>query len=95
MRRDPAAEVEIETYLECTLCCGIIDKGDKSFYFWDSEKLVNVCRNCAGKLLKGGWRILGTTKPQRMERYDRKTELYYGSSRRTEANNWRFYRKGL
>jgi len=62
MRRDPAAEVEIETYLECTLCCGIIDKGDKSFYFWDSEKLVNVCRDCAGKLLKRGGKILGSIK---------------------------------
>jgi len=81
MRRDPLEEVEIETYLECTLCCSIIDKGDKSFYFWDSEKLVNVCRNCARKLLKGGGRILGSTKPQPRKRYDRKTKLYSGSSR--------------
>jgi len=54
--------IEIEIYRECTLCCSIIDNGDKSLYFWDSEKLVNVCRSCARKLLKREWRIIGITK---------------------------------
>jgi hypothetical protein len=57
-----AEEIEIETYRECALCCNIINKNDKSFYFWDSERLVNVCRNCAGELLEKGEGIIGTTK---------------------------------
>jgi len=57
-----AEEIEIETYRECALCCNIIDKNDKSFYFWDSERLVNVCRNCAGRLLEKGEGIIGIKK---------------------------------
>lgn len=57
-----AEEIETETYRECALCCDIIDKNDKSFYFWDSERLVNVCRNCAGRFLEKGERIIGITK---------------------------------
>ena len=62
MRRNQVEEIEIETYRECALCCNIINKNDKSFYFWDSERLVNVCRNCAGSLLEKGERIIGITK---------------------------------
>jgi len=56
--------IEVEIYRECTLCCSIIDDDDKSLYFWDSEKLVNVCRSCARKLLKREWRIIGIKKNQ-------------------------------
>jgi hypothetical protein len=62
MQRGPAEGVEIETYRECTLCCNIINKDDKSFYFWGGEKMANVCKNCARKLLKKGGRIVGSTK---------------------------------
>jgi hypothetical protein len=54
-----AEEIEIETYRECALCCDIINKNDKSVYFWDGERLVNVCRNCAERLLGKGERIIG------------------------------------
>jgi hypothetical protein len=59
---DTPGGIEVEVYRECTLCCGIIDNDDRSLYFWDSGKLVNVCRSCARKLLKREWRIIGITK---------------------------------
>jgi hypothetical protein len=61
-------EIEVVTYLECTLCYDIIDKDNESFYLWDSGRMANVCRNCARKLFKRGERIFGITKPQRKEK---------------------------
>jgi len=71
MRRsfEKEIEIEIETYLECKLCCDIIDKDNESFYLWESGRLANVCRNCARRLLKKGERIFGITKPQQRKRY--------------------------
>lgn len=55
--------ITIETYRECAICTDIINKKDKSIYLWGSdEKLVNVCRKCAEKLLKSGERIIGIKK---------------------------------
>jgi len=65
---DTEEDVEIEIYRECTICCNVIDKGDRSFYFWDSERLVNVCRNCTERLLGRGERIIGITKKLRERR---------------------------
>jgi hypothetical protein len=61
-------EIEVVTYLECTLCYDIIDKDNESFYLWDSGRLANVCRNCARKLFRRRERIFGITKPQRKEK---------------------------
>jgi hypothetical protein len=61
-------EIEVVTYLECTLCYDLIDKDNESFYLWDSGRLANVCRNCARKLFRGGERIFGIIKPQRKEK---------------------------
>ena len=61
-------EIEVVTYLECTLCYDIINKDNESFYLWDSGRLANVCRNCARKLFKRGERIFGITKPQRKDK---------------------------
>jgi hypothetical protein len=61
-------EIEVVTYLECTLCYDIIDKDNESFYLWEGGRLASVCRNCARKLFRRGERILGITKLQRKER---------------------------
>jgi hypothetical protein len=61
-------EIEVVTYLECTLCYDIIDKDNESFYLWESGRMANVCRNCARKLFRKGERIFGITKPQRKEK---------------------------
>jgi hypothetical protein len=61
-------EIEVVTYLECTLCYDLINKDNESFYLWDSGRLANVCRNCARKLFRRGERIFGITKPQRKEK---------------------------
>jgi hypothetical protein len=61
-------EIEVVTYLECTLCYDLINKDNESFYLWEGGRLANVCRNCARKLFKRGERIFGITKPQRKEK---------------------------
>lgn len=57
-------EIEVVTYLECTLCYDIIDKDNESFYLWEGGRLANVCRNCARKLFRRERGYSGSPSPR-------------------------------